>query len=314
MTIKDQLQQLSLSRDTAVTIGTFDGVHLGHQHLINATKETARARGLEPAVLSFRNAPRSVLRPDSQVRYITPLDERLSLIRDQGVSVVVDVDFTQEVSQIKAEEFVSLLQTNLGMKALVVGPDFAIGYRREGNVSTLKALGESTGFDVEQVDPVDLDGEAIHTGAIRELIAQGNVEKASRMLGRSFSLSGTIVEGDRRGRTIGFPTANLSVADDIAIPMKGIYATWAVVEGRRIMAATCIGYRPTFGIHAMTIEAFILNFDEDIYGKPLRLEFVRRIRDEQTFSSVETLVEQMKMDVEQTQDILSTAPSRGAGL
>ena len=313
MTIKDQLQQLSLSRDTAVTIGTFDGVHLGHQHLINATKETARARGLEPAVLSFRNAPRSVLRPDSQVRYITPLDERLSLIRDRGVSVVVDVDFTQEVSQIRAEEFVSLLQTNLGMKALVVGPDFAIGYRREGNLSTLKKLGESMGFDVEQVDPVDLDGEAIHTGAIRELIAEGNVEKASRMLGRSFSLSGTIVEGDRRGRTIGFPTANLSVADDIAIPMKGIYATWAVVEGRRIMAATCIGYRPTFGIHAMTIEAFILNFDEDIYGKPLRLEFVRRIRDEQTFSSVETLVEQMKLDVEQTQDILSTAPSRGAG-
>ncbi len=313
MTIKDQLQQLSLSRDTAVTIGTFDGVHLGHQHLINATKETARARGLEPAVLSFRNAPRSVLRPDSQVRYITPLDERLSLIRDRGVSVVVDVDFTQEVSQIRAEEFVSLLQTNLGMKALVVGPDFAIGYRREGNLSTLKKLGESMGFDVEQVDPVDLDGEAIHTGAIRELIAEGNVEKASRMLGRSFSLSGTIVEGDRRGRTIGFPTANLSLADDIAIPMKGIYATWAVVEGRRIMAATCIGYRPTFGIHGMTIEAFILNFDEDIYGKPLRLEFVRRIRDEQTFSSVETLVEQMKMDVEQTQDILSTAPSRGAG-
>ncbi len=313
MTIKDQLQQLSLSRDTAVTIGTFDGVHLGHQHLINATKETARARGLEPAVLSFRNTPRSVLLPDAQVRYITPLDERLKHIRDQGVSAVVDVDFTMEVSRIRAEEFVSLLQTNLGMKALVVGPDFAIGYRREGNLSTLKKLGESMGFDVEQVDPVDLDGEAIHTGAIRELIAEGNVEKASRMLGRSFSLSGTIVEGDRRGRTIGFPTANLSVADDIAIPMKGIYATWAVVEGRRIMAATCIGYRPTFGIHGMTIEAFILNFDEDIYGKPMRLEFVRRIRDELTFSSVETLVEQMKLDVEQTQDILSTAPTLGAG-
>ena len=313
MTIKDQLQQLSLSRDTAVTIGTFDGVHLGHQHLINATKETARAQGLEPAVLSFRNTPRSVLLPDAQVRYITPLDERLELIRNQGVSAVVDVDFTTEVSQIGASEFASLLQTELRMKALVVGPDFAIGHRREGNVQTLKALGESSGFVVEQVHPVDLDGEAIHTGAIRELIAQGNVEKASRMLGRSFSLTGTVVEGDRRGRTIGFPTANLSVADDIAVPMKGIYATWAVVEGRRIMAATCIGYRPTFGIHGMTIEAFILNFDEDIYGTPLRLEFVRRIRDELTFSSVESLVEQMKLDVEQTQDILSTAPGRGAG-
>ncbi len=288
-------------------------MHLGHQHLINATKEMAAARGLEPAVLSFRNAPRSVLQPDAHVRYITPLDERLRLIRDQGVSVVVDVDFTREVSQIRAEDFASLLQTNLRMKGLVVGPDFAIGYRREGNISTLKQLGLKTGFDVEQIDHVDLDGEAIHTGAIRELIAQGNVEKASRMLGRSFSLSGTVVEGDRRGRTIGFPTANLSVDDDIAIPMKGIYATWAVVEGRRIMAATCIGYRPTFGIHAMTIEAFILNFDEDIYDKPLRLEFVRRIRDEQTFSSVETLVEQMKLDIERTQDILSTAPTLGKG-
>ncbi len=288
-------------------------MHLGHQHLINATKETARARGLEPAVLSFRNTPRSVLLPDTQVRYITPLDERLDLIRGQGVSAVVDVDFTTEVSQIRATEFASLLQTELRMKALVVGPDFAIGHRREGNVSTLKALGESAGFDVEQVAPVDMDGEAIHTGAIRELIAQGNVEKASRMLGRPFSLSGTVVEGDRRGRTIGFPTANLAVDDDIAIPMTGIYATWAVMEGRRIMAATCIGYRPTFGIHNMTIEAFILNFDEDIYGTPLRLEFVHRIRDELTFSSVETLVEQMKLDVEQTQDILSTAPTTGSG-
>ena len=313
MTIRDQLQQLSLQRDTAVTIGTFDGVHLGHQHLINATKQTAQARGLEPAVLSFRNNPRSVLVPNAQVRYITPLHERLELIRGQGVSLVADVDFTTEVSQIRAEEFASLLQTELRMKALVVGPDFAIGHRREGNVQTLKTFGQSTGFDVEQVEPIALDGEAIHTGAIRELIAQGNVEKASRMLGRSFSLSGTVVEGDRRGRTIGFPTANLSVADDIAVPMTGIYATWAVVEGRRIMAATCIGYRPTFGIHSMTIEAFILNFDEDIYGRPLRLEFVRRIRDELTFSSVETLVEQMKLDVEQTQDILSTAPTTGTG-
>jgi len=308
MTIHEELDKVSPLQDTVLTIGVFDGVHLGHQYLLKRVSESAAVHGLQTAVLTFRNNPASVLDAGPNVQYITSLEDRLALIKSQGIGLVADVDFTEEVSVIEARQFVQLLCESLKMKGLVVGPDFAVGHERRGDIPNLIRLGEELGFWVETVEPVATDLQLITSSGIRDRLGEGEVEKASEMLGRWYSLTGVVVEGDRRGRTLGFPTANLRLDEELAIPADGIYATWATVEGRRYQAATCIGVRPTFGVHNRTVEAFILDYDSDVYGKPLTLEFARRLREERAFPNVDTLVEQMKLDVEQSHAVLSGLP------
>ena len=291
-----------------LTIGVFDGIHLGHQYLMKRVRELAARNGHLPAVLTFRKNPASVLVPGSSIQYITSLEDRLSLIRSHGIDLVVDVDFTQDVSLIEAHQFVELLCETLRMRGLVVGPDFAIGHKRQGDIPTLIRLGEEMGFWVETVDPVATDLQAITSSGIRCLLGEGDVEKASEMLGRWYSLTGLVVEGDRRGRTLGFPTANLHLDEELMKPADGIYATWTKVGGRRYQSATCVGVRPTFGVHNRTVEAFILDYDGDLYGKSITLDFVRRLREERAFPNVDTLVEQMRLDVEQSHAVLSGLP------
>jgi riboflavin kinase/FMN adenylyltransferase len=308
MTIDQQLAQASPLLDTAITIGVFDGVHLGHQWLLQRLRTLASAKGLLSLALTFRNHPRNVLRPEVKLGYITTLDDRIDLIRAQGVDQVVAVEFTREVSMLRAPEFVELLSRHLRMRGLLVGPDFALGHGREGDVSSLRSLGDEMGFWVEQAEPVGLGTGIVRSSVTRDLIAAGEVKAAGDMLGRRYSLTGTVVPGDRRGRTLGFPTANLDLDADLVLPADGIYATWALIDGRRHQAATCIGVRPTFGVSGRTVEAFILDFDEDLYGKPVTLEFAGRLRDEEAFSTVDALIRQMNLDVEQTRDLLSGLP------
>ena len=312
MPAHEELARASPHGDTVLTIGTFDGVHLGHQHLLGRLCEIAAQKGLVPLVLTFRNHPRTVLNPGLKLHYISTVDERVELIHSLGVEVVVPLDFTLELSRLRAREFVSMLGQHLRMKGLVVGPDFALGHRREGDLPTLRRLGEEMDFWVEPVEPILLDGRPVKSSQVRSMIGEGDVESLSRMLGRHYSLSGTVVEGDRRGRTLGFPTANLTPLSGVTVPANGIYATWALMDGHRYQAATSIGVRPTFGENVRTVEAFILDFQRDIYGAPLTLEFVQRLRDEVAFSSVEALVEQMNLDVEQARLCLSNplAPLR----
>jgi riboflavin kinase/FMN adenylyltransferase len=307
MTVHQELAKISPPRDTVLTIGTFDGVHLGHQQLLQRLKALADSSGLLAAVLTFRNHPRLVLNSELELSYITTLEDRLDLLRGQGIDLVISVDFTRDLSLLGAREFVGLLCGHLKMKSLVVGPDFALGHGREGDISTLTHLGEEMGFQVQAIEPTMMMGDVIKSSKTRGLIAQGDVETASRMLGRWYALTGLVVEGDRRGRLLGFPTANLSLDPSIVIPADGIYATWVVVDGRRYQGATCIGLRPTFGVNGRTVETFILDFQGDIYGKPITLEFAGRLRDEQAFPNVEALVEQMKIDVAQTRAVLSTS-------
>jgi riboflavin kinase/FMN adenylyltransferase len=307
MTVHQELAKISPPRDTVLTIGTFDGVHLGHQQLLQRLKALADSSGLLAAVLTFRNHPRLVLNSELELSYITTLEDRLDLLRGQGIDLVISVDFTRDLSLLGAREFVGLLCGHLKMKSLVVGPDFALGHGREGDISTLMHLGEEMGFRVQAIGPTMTEGDVVKSSKTRGLIAQGDVETASRMLGRWYALTGLVVEGDRRGRLLGFPTANLSLDPSIVIPADGIYATWVVVDGRRYQGATCIGLRPTFGVNGRTVETFILDFQGDIYGKPITLEFAGRLRDEQAFPNVEALVEQMKIDVAQTRAVLSTS-------
>ena len=218
---------------------------------------------------------------------------------------MVAVDFTRELSQLTASQFVDALISELGMKGLVVGPDFALGHRRQGDVDTLREMGRSAGFWVEIVDNFLLDGAPVKSSVIRELLGEGQVEDVSKMLDRPFSLTGVVEAGDRRGRDLGFPTANLAVGPTMAVPGDGVYATWATVDGVRHQSATSIGVRPTFGGGAdRRIEAYLLDFSGDLYGKQLTLEFARRLRGELAFSSVDALIQQMKQDVEQSQAVL----------
>ncbi len=291
---------------SAITIGTFDGVHLGHRHLLRALTEAAQPEGLTPVVLTFKNSPRSVLNPAAQLRYITDFETRLELLHQPGIGRVVPVEFTRELSQLSASEFVDALLREFGMKRLVVGPDFALGHRRQGDVPALRELGTTAGFRVETVTNLILDDAPVKSSAIRELLAQGQVEKVKRMLDRPFSLTGKVETGDRRGRDLGFPTANLAPEPIMAVPGDGIYATWATVDGVRRQGATSIGVRPTFGGGGdRRVETYLLDFSGDLYGKHITLEFAQRLRGELAFSSVDALVQQIKQDVEQSRAVLS---------
>ena len=305
MTIQRELAQASPHRNTVVSIGTFDGVHLGHRQLLHTLKALAARHGLMPAVLTFRNHPRLVLDPGVEMHYITGLPQRVEMLQSQVAGLVIPVEFTRELSLLNAPDFLSLLSKHLKMKGMVVGPDFALGHRREGNVSILKQFGLEMGFWVETVEPVMMDQTVIRSSLIRSLLTQGEVENAGLMLGRCYSITGVVTEGDGRGQQMGFPTANLSLDSGLVIPGDGIYATWATVAGQRYQASTCIGVRPTFGLSPRTVEAFILDFQGDIYGESLTLEFVGRLRDERAFPNVEKLIDQIKLDVDQTRAVLS---------
>ena len=305
MRVHEEFAKVASEADTAFTIGIFDGVHLGHQHLLTQLRSMALQEGLVPSVLTFRNHPRSVLAPGADVAYITPLEERISRLRDAGVERVVDLEFTMELSQLTAREFLSLLNDHMNMRGLVVGPDFAMGHNRDGTIPVIEQAGNDLGFWVRTVDPLYLGEGVVKSSAIRGAIASGDVAEASRLLGRTYSLNGTVVHGERRGSTLGFPTANLEVEPTTMVPENGIYATWATIDRQRYPSATNVGVRPTFGSGPKLVEVFIMDFDQDIYGKALNVEFVERQREELAFGSVDDLVRQMKLDVEQAREILA---------
>ena len=305
MSVEHQLKGVCPSKGTAVTIGTFDGVHRGHQHLFRSLKAAAQADNLQTCAIVFRNQPRSVLVRGAEVEYITPWEERKALIEAQGVDLLVALNFTWELAAVRARDFVEMLVANLKMKALVVGPDFALGHQREGDISALRAMGNQLGFRVHVLEPKAVDSQPIRSRVLRKMISDGRVVDAARMLGRPFVLRGVVVEGDRRGRELGFPTANLALDASILAPKHGIYATWARFQGEKRPSATSIGVRPTFGGGPRFVEVYVMDFDGDLYGETLDVEFVRLLRDEQYFESVSGLVRQMERDVDQARAVLS---------
>jgi riboflavin kinase/FMN adenylyltransferase len=297
------LEAVRPATDTALTIGVFDGVHLGHKHLIEQVREAARKQSLASAVVSFRNHPRTVLNPEVQFPYLCPLSERLSLLRATGADHVVPLTFTKELSQYTARQFAELLVRRLRMRHLIVGPDFALGKGREGTVPVLQAIGKELDYTVSTATAFLHKGAIVSSTGVRKALAEGDVQQATELLGRTYAITGTVVEGDRRGRTIGFPTANIKSDPELAIPGDGVYSTIAIVNGRRLGAATNIGVRPTFGHNARTFETYIMDFSGDLYGKHITIEFVARIRPEMKFPGIEALVAQMKKDVEQSRTL-----------
>lgn len=311
MKLDDELALASRDRDSWLSIGVFDGVHRGHRHLLKQLIAEATGAGYLAGVVTFRNHPASVLRPDFQPCYLSSVEERVRLIGDTGVDFVAPVTFDEEVSMLSARDFVVRLQRTFRMRGLVVGPDFGLGHKRQGDVKNVTALGAVLGFDVKVVESLEDSGVPVKSTAVREALAQGEIVRAARLLGRNYALTGVVVGGDKLGRTLGFPTANLEATTGMAVPGDGIYAAWALLGGKRFMAATSIGTRPTFGDNDRVIEAFLLDFQGDLYGQDLRLEFVQRLRDQVKFDAVEELTAQVGADVAQTRKILegSKAPA-----
>ncbi len=305
MNFRQRLNRVSPERETVLTIGVFDGVHRGHSHLLQRLISRARPE-YQPAVLTFSNHPVTVLQPGREVSFLSTPEEKQRLLLNEGIDQVVSLEFTQELAQLSAREFVSLLVDNLKMKGLVIGPDFALGRNREGNAERLAELGRELGFFVDVLEPLLLEETLVKSRLIRQKISEGDVAATGRLLGRDFALTGRVVTGDRRGRELGFPTANLDVSKSMAQPGDGIYATWAVIDGVRRPSATSIGVRPTFGLTQRLVEVYILDFDGDLYGQELEVQFVDKLRDQEAFSNLEALVEQINLDVANTRLALTT--------
>lgn len=294
-----------------LTIGAFDGVHRGHQVLMGETVAAAGEAGVAPVVLTFFPHPSVVLQGRRPSFYLTTPEKKAELLGDLGVDLVITQEFNEELSRVTAEEFLRRLKESLGFLQLWVGPDFALGHQREGNIAYLTGAQERWEFELHVVEPLKLSGEVISSSRIREALRSGDVARAARYLGRYFSLSGTVQEGAGRGKGLGIPTANLAVWEEIAYPREGVYACLAGLEdGSTWNAVTNVGRRPTFEdqLDLPVIESHIMGYDADLYGQRVRLEFVERLRSEQRFESVDRLIEQIQADIRSAERILREAP------
>jgi riboflavin kinase/FMN adenylyltransferase len=293
-----------------VTIGAFDGVHLGHQALLTRLVHGAHAAGLPAVVITFHPHPVEVLRGLQGPFYLMSPEQRAAEMGSLGVDVIVTLEFTRAMAAWSAREFMEHLSTHLGLRHLLIGHDFALGRNREGSLPVLVRLGETLGYTVDEVQPVSASTEVISSTRIRDLLNQGQVAQAALLLGRRFALEGRIVHGDARGRRIGIPTANLDLPANRLVPAHGVYATLAYVDGLPVQSVTNIGVRPTFENQPVLsrVETHLLDFKRDLYGLPLRLEFAAFLRPEQRFDSIEALVSQIHQDISTTREVLHHEP------
>jgi riboflavin kinase/FMN adenylyltransferase len=293
---------------SVVTIGKFNGVHLGHLEMIRLTRELATERDATSAVITFDRHPAVLFNPEHAPEDITGLARRIELIEATGVDALVLLEFNAELAALSAREFVQRILVNgLRAQAVVVGQDFRFGHGAEGTIDVLRQLGEEFGFDVVVMDDVcPEDGERVSSSLVRNLLESGDVARAARLLGRSHAMRGEIVHGDARGREIGFPTANLSHEATGYLPGDGVYAGWLVDDdGTRLPVAISVGTNPTFpGERHRRVEAFVLDATLDLYGHLVIIEFVERIRGMQKFDGIEPLIAQMNDDVERTRGVL----------
>ncbi len=286
------------------TVGNFDGVHLGHQRIFATLRERVEPVGGTVVAITFNPHPQKVLHPDSAPRLIATREQKIRLLGEAGAEVMLDLPFTRELAGLSPEEFVQrTLLRGLAIREIHVGRNFRFGRDRAGDFETLERLGRKHGFAAVPITGVRHGGERISSSRVRKALGAGDVRLAAELLGREEELRGTVVEGDRRGRAIGFPTANLAVDNEL-IPFTGVYVTRLVVDGRPLPSVTNIGSRPTFPGAGNAVETHVLGFDGDLYGRRVALRVVERLRDERRFAGREELVDQIRADVEQARQLL----------
>ncbi len=306
--LEEELARFIPKKDMLLTIGVFDGVHFGHKYLIARLVALAKQQNRLSGVVTFLQHPREVLLPSLRLPRLTDPAQKVSLLKNEGVDAVIALAFIPQIAELSARQFVGLLQKYLRMRGLVVGPDFALGRNREGNIDFLRKLGEELNFSVTVVSPQKMIGLVVSSTAIRKALADGEIAKANKLLGRSFSLEGRVVAGAHRGGPqLGFPTINIDVDSDQALPADGVYATWTYIEDKVYKSMTNIGRRPTFGgNNERTIETYILDYQGNLYGRRVKIAIIERLRGEKKYDSTEELKKQIAEDVERGRAILAS--------
>ena len=288
----------------AVTIGSYDGLHLGHQEIIKRVIERARSEGGDAVILTFEPHPVKFLHPDLQIPLITPTRKKMLLLERFGVDCTINLPFTKNLAHMSAEEFIrDIVLKRIAPHWVIVGFNFSFGKEGKGTAEGLTKIGKGLGIGVEIIPPYTVNGEIISSTRIRELIMTGNVAEANRMLGRNFIILGKVIHGHARGKNLGFPTANLEITSDL-YPKKGVYAVTVTVNDKTYQGVMNIGTNPTFGDEEFAVEVFLFNYEDDLYEKELRVAVVEKIRDEQTFPTPDALVQQIEKDVQKAKKIL----------
>ena len=296
--------------DVILTIGTFDGVHRGHQHLLEQLVSHARRTRQLSAVLTFYPHPRTLLHPEFRPTCLSTPEERAAIMESLSLDLLVLLPFTRALADTPSDIFVRTLYDRLRMRELWVGSDFAMGRNREGTIATLQSLARQLGYVLHTVDPL-YDGEQpISSTRIRALLSEARVAEAARLLGRNYAVSGAVVTGEQRGRSMGIRTANLRTPAERAMPSDGVYAVWATVDGRRLPGVANVGVRPSFGPGDRLLEVHLLDYAGNLYGKTLVIEFVRHLRSERRFEDPTALVEQIHRDIVDARTLLSAGLPR----
>lgn len=298
LTVVSQIGDVDEKKPTFLAIGVFDGVHRGHQHLLSSMVNAAQSEGARPALLTFFPHPGTIVSGRQGRLYLCTLKERLALLAELGLTLIINHPFDNVVRQTRAADFVDRLCRYLGLKELW-GGQFGLGYNREGDLPFLSKLGKEKGFSVHQFEAmVQWDGRPVSSSRVRQALNVGHIAEVTGCLGRYYRLYGTVKHGDGRGRLLGIPTANLDIWEELVLPASGVYATYVDVMGKKYAGATNIGFRPTVDGRSLNVETHIIDFDGDLYGQEISLEFVARIRDERKFPDLDSLVSQINGDVE----------------
>jgi len=294
-------------RNPVLTIGNFDGVHKGHLALFDKVMERAKAINGQSVIMTFDPHPIKVMNPGNGPPLITPVEQKLELISNAGIDVIVCLAFTLEFASMSAEDFVQdILTDRLGVREIVVGYDYTFGHKRQGDASLLREMGDKLGFRVHLTGPIHLDDAVVSSTSIRKLVQQGNLVDAKKFLGRDYQICGTVVKGKGRGgRLLGFPTANLEPVDEL-IPKRGVYAVTVRIDDKKYCGVANIGYNPTFGDDALSVETHVLDFSENIVGRMIKVKFIQRLRDEKTFGDVKELSDMITQDIEQARELMQT--------
>jgi len=303
--VEKELARVKPQQDMLLSVGVFDGVHLGHQGLLTHLRDEAKSKNYLSGVVTFKSHPEVVLTGENKLLWLNDLETRVTLHRSLGIDIVVALPFSSELARLTARRFVQLLQQHLKMRGLIIGPDFALGRNREGDAEKLRILGQEMGFSVEVIPEVVIDVYIVRSSTIRQALARGDMKKVEMLIGRLFSLSGQVVSGDGRGKGLGFPTANLDIKRDQALPSDGVYATISHTNDSSLPSVTNIGVRPTFGGSKRLVETYILDFEGDLLGQRLTIDLVGKLRDEERFDTVEELKDQMMKDVKQARQVLN---------
>ncbi len=310
MQVEEELAKFSPKKDMVLTIGVFDGVHIGHKYLISQLVKQARQQNLLSGVVTFRQHPQEVMLPQTRLPFLTDLAQKTTLLKNEGVEAVIVLSFSRELAELSARQFVSLLKKYLRMRGLVIGPDFALGRDREGTTDALSKLGQEMEFTVTVIPPVMVNGEVASSTAIRSALGGGDMKKVLKLIGRPYNLHGRVTTGDSRGRELGFPTANLDIDSEQALPAEGVYATRAYINGKAYQSVTNIGKRPTFGGSKRTVEVYVLDYHGDLYGQELEIDIVERLRGEVRFDNAQELKKQIAEDIKKGEAILSSRRRR----